>query len=225
MALRKRSDASRRILRQKRSRRFLLEYLEPRVVLSGNPPPFDVNTEAGLREAISAADTNSLPTNTINITGSITLANTALGPLVIQNETDIPKTLTIEGLGSTPSATVLSGSSSWNSRLLEVMDPTGDGSESVNLNDLNFQGGHEEGTEAQGGAMMLDGEDLTLSDDIISGNTAQANAGSAGSGENGDDADGGAIYMESGQLTLDDSQIEDNKAIAGMGGSGACRSE
>ena len=186
MLLRKPSGFHRRV-RPKRSPRLLLERLEPRVVLS----VFNVSTESGLRAAISAADTNSASSNTINITSSIVLSDTTAGPLVIENATDISKSLTLDGQGDLPA---ISGATTWDFRFIDVDHNPNEADESVDLENLDFEGGDEVSStgDAQGGAIMLNGEDLTLSNDIVSGNKAKADNGTDGSGQNGYNAEGGA---------------------------------
>ena len=90
---------------------MLLAGLESRIALS----TFNVNTETEIRSAITAADTNGSASNTINLTGSITLTDGTAGELEVTNQTTAAKTLTIEGTGSQPSDTSSSGSPSLNS--------------------------------------------------------------------------------------------------------------
>ena len=125
-----------RRLRPKRSRPVFLEGLESRVVLS----TFNVSTESALPAAITASDGNTSGANTINVTASITLTNTLAGELDIQNVTGTAKTLTIEGQGSSPAATVIAGSASWNTRIFEVANALGAGT-TVVFKDLAIKNG------------------------------------------------------------------------------------
>jgi hypothetical protein len=67
-----RTRSARVALRHAKYRPLFLEGLESRVVLS----TFNVDTEIALLAAISAADSNSSSTNTINVTASITPTDT-----------------------------------------------------------------------------------------------------------------------------------------------------
>lgn len=159
--------------RRRRSVPAMLERLEARIV----PSTFKVATESDLRNAIITADGNSSSTNTINLTTSITLTDTTAGQLVIQNATSTAKTLTIEGQGSSPSATILSGSSSWNTRILEMIG-TGTASVTVVFKDLEIthgemhDGGILGGTAALGGGLLIDGGQVTLSHVTLNNNVA-----------------------------------------------------
>jgi hypothetical protein len=193
------TSRGRNVLRR-RSRQIFLQDLEPRITLS----TFNVATEANLRSAITTSDTNSSAANLINITSSITLTDAAAGELVVENGTATPKTLTIAGLGSRPSATVLSGSSTLNARVLEIVG-TGTASLTVILQDLTIEGGdaHDGGVlgggAALGGGLLIDGGRVTLSQVAVSHNMATGAHGAHGPAgaigkTGGDGGDGGAAH-------------------------------
>ena len=102
----------------------MLEALEPRIALS----TFNVVTESDLRNAINAAEGNSSSANTINLTGSITLSDTSAGALEVPTTAGIAKNLIIQG--ASQYNTVIGGSSSWNSRIIEI---TGTGAANVTV--------------------------------------------------------------------------------------------
>src|SRR5580692_1593338 len=112
MHVRKRS--LRRLAFRRRYCKLMLETLEPRIALS----TFNVATESDLRSAITAAEGNSSSVNTINLTASIALANTAAGAIEIPNSAAVAKNLVIQG--ASEYITVISGSSSWNTRIIEI---------------------------------------------------------------------------------------------------------
>jgi hypothetical protein len=113
-----REAARRRTCRRRRTPHLYLEGLESRIALS----TFNVVTEADLRSAIAAADSNGDASNTINVTASILLDDTSAGPLEIQDGGSTAKTLTIEGQGAAPSDTMIEGDLGvWNTRVLEVV--------------------------------------------------------------------------------------------------------
>ncbi len=140
-----------RAARRRHERRPLfLEGLESRIVLS----TFNVATESALRAAITTADGNSSSANTINLTASITLTDTSAGELEIQNGTGTAKSLTIEGQGSFPSATVIAGSSSWHTRIFEISGAGGAGV-TVLFKDLEITNGRALNGGGQGGEPRL----------------------------------------------------------------------
>ena len=112
--------------------------------------------------AIAAADSNTASANTIDVTASITLTDTAGGQLEIDNTTTTPKTLTIEGQGALPSDTAIAGSPTWNTRIFEIVG-TGGAGVTVVLSDLTIEGGTAKdggvlgGTAALGGGLLIDG--------------------------------------------------------------------
>ncbi len=135
--LRAHRGACRRVsLERRRSHDPFLERLEPRIALS----TFQVATEEQLRNAIAAADSNSDADNAIAVTANIALTETGEGQLVIDNTTSTPKTLIISGQSLGPPYTEIAGSSSWNSRIFEIVG-TGKASVNVLIKDLEITGG------------------------------------------------------------------------------------
>ncbi len=222
-------------LRESRRQRLLVEDMEARTAPTANIFA-NVSTETALRTDIAAADSNSnsFADNVIELSGSITLTDTAAGQLEIDNSSSIAKTLTIEGQGSSPSDTVISGfdtpTSHWNSRIFEIVG-TGAASITVVFRDLSITGGHADdggvlgGTAALGGGILIDGGQVTLSNASVVGNNASGAAGEAGIGTDGNggdgtSAEGGGIYIATGQLSVIDSYIAGNNANGGAGGKG-----
>ena len=167
--------------RRRRSLRLMPESLETRVVLNSNIFA-SVATESALRADIAAADTNSFTSNIIELSASITLTDTAAGQLEITNGTSTPKSLTIEGQGTSPSSTVISGSAALNTRIFEIVG-TGSATTAVVLKDLAIEdgsahdGGVLGGTAALGGGILIDGGQVTLSNANIFTNGASGAAG------------------------------------------------
>ena len=131
---------------------------------------------------IMTADSNSSAANTINVTASITLTETTAGELEIQNATSTAKTLTIDGQASSPSATVIAGSSSWNTRIFEIAGAGGAGV-TVVFKDLEITGGRAHnggGPAALGGGILIDGGQVTISNASIIGNHASGQPASTG---------------------------------------------
>jgi hypothetical protein len=103
----------------------MVEDLETRTAPTANIFA-NVATESALRADITAADSNAFADNIIELSASITLNDTAAGQLEIDNTSSIAKTLTIEGQGSTPADTIISGfstspTSHWNTRIFEIV--------------------------------------------------------------------------------------------------------
>jgi hypothetical protein len=209
----------------------LLEHLESGIALS----TFNVSTESALRSALITADSNGSAANTIKLTASITLSDAVAGALLVKNTSGTAETLTIEGTRARPSATVLSASASWNTRVLGIVG-AGASSVTVILRDLTITGGHAHdagglpGTGAVGGGLLIDGGSVTLSNVVVTRNYASGAdraSGSAGSkGEPGEAGGvgrpgrGGGIYLADGKLTLFNSTISSNVARGGAGGNG-----
>ena len=119
------------------------------------------------------------------MTALITLTDTSAGELEIQNGTGTAKTLTIEGQGSSPSAAVIAGSSSWNTRIFEIAGAAGAGT-TVVFKDLEItdgrahNGGGLGGAVALGGGILIDGGQVTISNASITGNHASGASGANG---------------------------------------------
>jgi hypothetical protein len=206
-----------------------------------NPTPwqgtfYPVPTDASLRAAISAADSNSFADNTILLSASsYLLSNAAAGDILITNSSSLAgKTLTIAGQG--PASSIIASSFDWTNRIFEIAGASGK-AVSVVLQNLAIEGGHAEnggalgGNAALGGGLLIEGAAVTLKNVLVENNSAQgANGGSgaaghtgAGAGGLGGDgwaANGGAIYLASGSLSLFDDTISHNTAVGGQGGQG-----
>ena len=139
--------------RRQRSRRLILEGLESRTAPTANVFR-NVADEVSLRNDIAAADSNGFADNVVELTGSIRLSDATAGQLVIANATSTPKTLTIVGQGPSASSTVISGSSSWNTRIFEVVGTTA-ASVTVVFKDLEITGGKAQDGGVLGGNVAL----------------------------------------------------------------------
>ncbi len=83
---------------------------------------------------------------------------------------------------------------------------------------------------AAGGAFLIDGGSVTISNASVVSNSASGDSGSSGSdgaagqdgnnGDNGGNAAGGAIYLASGSLNIVNTVVSNNKAVGGAGGKG-----
>ncbi len=126
--------------RRRRSLCACIEVLESRIALS----VFNVASESDLRSALATADSNTSASNTINLTSSITLTDAAAGELSVGNTTKLDKTLIIQGTGTTPDQTVLSGSTTLNTGVLKIAGASS-GSVTVIVKDLTITGGQAQG--------------------------------------------------------------------------------
>ena len=198
---------------------------------------------ASFRSALATADSNSSVSNTINLTTSITLTDTTAGELSVNNTTGQGKTLIIEGTGTTPEQTLLSGSTTLNTGVLKIGSGVS-GSVTVIVQNLTITGGQAHGggggilgdSAAQGGGVSITGGKVTLSKVVIQGNNAigaNGNDGAAGAngsgvtppkpganGTNGGPRRGGGIYVRGGTLTLTNTVVQYNVAQGGRGGNG-----
>ena len=126
---------------------------------------------------------------------------------VASGELAISKSLTISGAGA--ASTIISnvGSS-------RVFHTSGSGN-TITISGVTVSLGHPPTTmgAVSGGGVLNDAAKLTLSDDVIADNQADANA--AGTGGNGGVAQGGGVFNGGGgTLLVQDSEIVDNKATA-----------
>jgi hypothetical protein len=117
-----------------------LKTLESRIALT----TYNVATETQLRAALTSADTNTSASNTINLTSSITLTDAVAGELSVSNTTGQDKTLTIDGTGTSPSQTVLSGSTTLNTGVLKIAGGSS-GNVTVIISNLTITGGQAHG--------------------------------------------------------------------------------
>ena len=165
-----------------------LDVLEDRTLLNAFPVTSLADSGAGsLRQAVLDANANG-GSNQItfdpNLQGTIALTS---GELSITNN------LTITG----PGAAQLAVSGSDASRVFEIA-----GSLNVTINDLTITHGY---AADQGGGILNDGSDLTLSGDNLSHNVTFESATNGGRG--------GALYSLAGTLTITDCQITGNQAL------------
>lgn len=96
------------------------------MTVTSNPTPwagtyYPAPTDASLRNAIQAADSNGDSTNTIVLwDATYVVTNVSLGPLLLENDSSLPsKTLLIDGQGQS-STIVEPGVSPWNNRIFEI---------------------------------------------------------------------------------------------------------
>jgi hypothetical protein len=197
---------------------------------------YPVPTDASLRAAVSAADSNSLAFNDIILAGATDqLSNRAAGGIEIQNTSSLPsKTLTITGQGQ--STSIIGSINNWGDRIFEIV---GSSSHALNviLQDLTIEGGDAKnggvlgGTKSLGGGLLVDDANVTLINDAVQNNQAIGAPGAAGkagamgaaggAGGGGDAAAGGGIYLAGGTLSLINDLISGNAARGGAGGAGA----
>ncbi len=208
-----------------------------------NPSPgagtyYPVATDSSLRAAIAAADSNAFASNTIVLSvGTYGLTNPADGEIVIKNTSSLPtKTLTIVGAGE--ASTIIQPSVyPWLDRVFEVVSSSGT-SLSVTFQELTISGGNATGggilggNVALGGAMLIDGGTVRMTNVAVVGNEAQGAAGGAGktgsSGPSEQEARpvqratprGSGIYLAAGTLTLTNDTVSNNIAEGGGGSSG-----
>ena len=199
---------------------------------------YPVPTDASLRAAIAAADSNGDASNTIVLEATTyVLTDTTAGQIVIQNGSSLAsKTLTIVGQGDGAGGTIIQpGTSAWQDRIFEVVGTTGSDI-SVVFQDLAIAGGNATnggvlgGAAALGGGLLIDGGTVSMTRVAVKGNAADGAAGAAGAaggkaqapgdGGAGKPARGGGIYLANGTLVLKDSTISRNLALGGAGGSG-----
>jgi hypothetical protein len=193
------------------------------------PLPF----ESSLQAAINAAETDHLASNVIALAVSTAPYAVTGGPILIQ-PSGSAQTLTIVGQGQ--SSTIISAEQS--GRLFEIGGPGS--SPSIVFQNLTIEGGVATdsgglglpGAPAVGGAMVIDGGSVSLTNvavlnneaggahgvNGVPGTTGSGNPG--GNGGAGGDARGGAIYLGAGSLTLTGSTISGNFAQGGAGGQG-----
>jgi hypothetical protein len=194
------------------------------------PLPF----ETSLQAAINAAQVDGDASNVIELSVSTSPYAVTAGPLLIQGAGPSVQTLTIVGQGT--SSTIISGIQS--SRIFEIGVPGSH--ESVVFQNLTIEGGIATddgglglaGDPAVGGALVIDGGSVSLTNvallDNEAGGAHGANGvpGASGAGGRGGDggaggnAMGGAIYLAAGSLTLTGSTIDGNFAQGGAGGQG-----
>jgi hypothetical protein len=210
-----------------------LEALEERItpttftptVFTDGPPGFMVNT---LREAVLAAnnDGGGSATDTIQLsagTYTLTVPNTA-GHEVSDQQGDL-------NITSTAHALVIQGATDANGnpvtiikqtvadRVFQIVSP----GITVTFKNLIIEGGNAQDdgsagaaagkSTAQGGGILDDGGNVTLSNVVVQSNLATTGNDFA--------AQGGGIFAQSGSLTINNSVIRNNLARGGTGTGGA----
>src|SRR5262245_30437143 len=185
--------------RPKRAWRPGLEVLEDRTVLSTFTVTNLNDAGAGsLRQAI--LDANAMAgADTIlfqpGLKGTITLTG---GQLTVTGPTTI----------SGPGAGMLTISGNNASRIFLVDDGNPATVENVAISGLTLTRGKVTGNFQQGGAIQVANEDLTLSDMVITGNTAEGQV----------TAGGGVAVGRTGRLTLVNSTVNNNTVVSSGGG-------
>jgi hypothetical protein len=137
--------------------------------------------------------------------GTIVLPSGAY--IVASGELAITKSLTISGAGAASASVSNAGSS-------RVFHTSGSGN-TITISGVTIRLGHPPTTMGvvSGGGVLNDAAKLTLSDDVIADNLADADA--AGTTGNGGIAQGGGVFSGGGgTLVVEDSEITDNHATA-----------
>jgi hypothetical protein len=215
-----------------RGRRLVFEPLEDRrllAVVTVNTLVDENGTGANtsLREAVAAAN----PGDTINfsVTGTINLTNAGTGHIVIN------KSLSIQGPGSNLLTIRASddGANNSNGRRIFLIDDVSSGNVNVTISGLTLTNGDPAVLdENEGGGAILNRENLTLSNCVLTGNFspnggAIYNTGGTLSGTltindctiSGNDAgDGAAVLVTGGSLNVNRSTITNNTASNAGGG-------
>ncbi len=187
-----------------------LEELENRRMLAILAP---AATDAGLRAAIQTANSNSDSSNTIQLSNAVTDLTDAAGALHIANTANIAnKTLNIVGQGQTSS--VILGQN--NAGIFVV-----DGGVHVVFQSFAIEGGRTIAANAEGGGLLIDSGQVTLSNMAVNSNQAVGSAGNASLGTAGGSAKGAGIYVAAGHLSLINSTVRNDSAKGGHGGTGA----
>jgi hypothetical protein len=199
---------------------------------------YPVPTDASLRAAINAADSNGFAFNTLLLSASTyLLTNKSAGGVVIENTSSLPeKTLTVAGQGQ--ASTVIGSTYFWHARIFEIVGSAASGvaALSVAMDDLTIQGGDARdggilgGNDALGGGLLIDNATVTLTNVAVKRNEAEGAHGAVGAaggvgvaggaGGNGNNGAGGGIYLAGGTLTLVNDTFSGNDALGGIGGTG-----
>ncbi len=200
----------------------MLEGLENRLLLSSSPTIYTVNSTGN--DITGSGNSGTLPyviglanndpntagskiqfdktvfasPQTITLSSTLVLSETA-GPEVIDGPG--AKRVTVSGNNSVEVFSVVSGVT-------------------ATLTGLTISSG----LASQGGGLSVDGDKVSLTNDVITNNQAVGAAGAAGgagtSGGDGGDGLGGGIYLASGSLTLNNDVVSSNAARGGTGGAG-----
>ncbi|MHB1556261.1 MAG: S53 family peptidase, partial [Isosphaeraceae bacterium] len=194
---------------------------------------------SSLTSALNSAAANTQATNIVIQleAGTYQLSNTAAATLLIENTgTSSTKTITIRGAGENSTFIVPIIPQGWTSSIFTVVGTGTKGPVSVNIEGLTIEnglatnGGVTGKNAALGGAILIDGGNVMLSNVGLVNDRAVGRVGStpapalrklpgnkAGAGTA---AAGGALYMAGGTLTLNTVSFIGDLARGGRGGTG-----
>jgi hypothetical protein len=171
---------------------------------------------ASARATITVANQNDSGTGSLRqAIGSALAGESIVVPpgeyMLTSGELAIAKTLTITGAGADDTIVRASGA-------FRVFHTSGTSSD-ITISRLAIRGGRPPGVSGvvEGGGVLSEAASLTLNDDIIAENRADADG--LGSSESGGIAEGGGVAVSKGVLTLLDSSLAGNSAST-VGGSG-----
>ena len=141
----------------------------------------------------------------------------ASGSLTLQN-------LTLTGGLALGNGTAAEGGAIYSDGRLNLIDVTVQGNEALGSPGANGTANGSPGTNAFGGGLYVAGGTVTMSGDVISGNTAVGgrggNAGTGSLGGTGGEGYGGGLEVAGGTLASSDDTFTGNTVIGGAGGSG-----
>jgi hypothetical protein len=113
--------------------------------------------------------------------GTYTLSSLAVGKTddATSGDLEIQSTMTLQGAGAT--TTIIQGAPAWDDRIIEADNSSN--SSTVTIQDLKVTGGHDTGQygEVDGGAILNDGDSLTLHNVIADTNQSDTNGGGVAS--------------------------------------------
>jgi hypothetical protein len=190
-----RKDRRRLAARKRKPIRLMLESLEERLTPSGGQTAGSYSALTAAVAADTAANTNYV----IQITGNFTFNS---GGQVSISKLGSGSALTIEGQSGTNYTLTGNGN-----RLFDIAS-----GQNVTFADLSLTGGSVTNNKgnAQGGAILDEGGNVTLSEVIVQGNTVKGSA-----------AEGGGVFASgAGILAIHDSTLSDNSALGSQGATG-----
>ena len=139
--------------------------------------------------------------------GTYTLSSLAVGQTddATSGDLEIQSTMTLQGAGAT--TTIIQGAPAWDDRIIEADNSSN--SSTVTIQDLKVTGGHDTGQygEVDGGAILNDGDSLTLHNVIVDTNQS--------------DTDGGGVASDTNTaqtFTISNSTLTNNTAANNGGG-------
>ena len=209
MSFRKLARKPARKARPRPSLRLFLERLEDRLA----PAVFNLENMT-LQQAITAADSNTDPNNTI-LLGASTYSLTGMQITINSSSKLTQKSLVLSGQDQNQSIIESDGTGA-----ICSINPGSNNQLTVVFQNLTLKGGKS----LEGGALSDWGANVTLQNVGIVNNTAQGTAGQDGqngaNGTVGANGLGGGIYLSAGSLTLDNCTLKNNQALGGAGGQG-----